>query len=129
MTALSGFRRGAPPEAEIQRAIVTALRLALPRGAIVHHVANEVAAGGAAARKRQAILVGMGLHPGFSDLVVLAEGRVLFLEVKAPDGRLRPDQADFRDAVRAQGFAWELARSIDDALDAHGFATRIRRGW
>ena len=114
----------------MQRAVVAALRVALPRGAIVHHVANEVAAGGPAARKRQAVLLGMGLHPGFADLVVLAEGRVLFLEVKGPEGRLRPAQADFRDAVRAQGFPWALVRSVEDALGAlaaHGFPSRVRR--
>ena len=116
------------PEADLQRQIVRALRAVLPAGAIVHHAANEVR-GGAEARRRQAILVGMGVHPGFADLVVLAEGRVLFLEVKSPRGRLSEAQARFRDDMRAQGFGWALVRSLDDALDAlkaHGVATRIR---
>jgi hypothetical protein len=78
------MRRRGTPEADLQRAVVAALRVALPRAAIVHHCANEVTEPGPRGAKRQAILVGMGVHPGFADLMVLAEGRVLFLELKSP---------------------------------------------
>lgn len=120
-------RRGTP-EADLQRAVVRALRFALPRTAIIHHCANEVTELGPRGAKRQAILVGMGVHAGFADLMVICEGRVLFLELKAPKGRLRPDQEGFRDAVLAQGFGWVLVRSLDDALRAladQGLTTRI----
>jgi hypothetical protein len=122
------MRRRGTPEADLQRAVVQALRVALPRSAILHHSANEVTEPGPRGARRQAILVGMGVHPGFADLVVFCEGRVLFLELKSPKGRLRPAQAAFRDAVLAQGFGWALVRSLDDALGAladHGFTTRI----
>jgi hypothetical protein len=121
-------RRGTP-EAVAQRAIVSALRVALPRSAIVHHCANEVTEAGPRGAKRQAILVGMGVHPGFADLLVISEGRVLFLEVKSAKGRLRPAQDAFRETVLAQGFGWALVRSVDDALAAladHGFTSRAR---
>ena len=65
--------------------------------------------------------------PAFADLMILCDGRILFLELKAPKGRLRPDQEAFREAVLAQGFGWALVRSLDDALGAladHGFASR-----
>lgn len=117
------------PEADIQRQIVAFLRAVLPVGAIVHHSANEIAGRGAAARQRQAILTGMGVHPGFSDLLVLEGGRALFLEVKSQTGRLRPSQEAFRDAVQAQGFAWALVRSQDEVIAVlrdHGFKTRMR---
>lgn len=117
------------PEADAQRAIVQALRFVLPRGAIVHHSVNEVTAGDRRGKTRQAILVGMGVHPGFADLIVLSEGRVPFLEVKSKTGSLNPPQVGFRDTVQAQGFAWVLVRSVDDALAAladHGFITRVR---
>lgn len=120
-------RRGTP-EADLQRAVVHTLRFALPCGTIIHHSANEVAEPGPRGAKRQAILVGMGVHPGFADLMVISGGRVLFLELKSSKGRLRVEQEAFRDAVQAQGFGWALVRSLDDALGAladHGFATRV----
>jgi hypothetical protein len=121
-------RRGTP-EADVQRAIVQALRFALPRDAIVHHCANEVTEAGPRGARRQSILVGMGVHAGFADLMILCDGRILFLELKAPKGRLRPDQEAFRDAVLAQGFGWALVRSVDDALGAladNGFTSRVQ---
>ena len=104
------MNRRSTPEADAQRAIVQALRVVLPRTAIIHHCANEVTEAGSRGAKRQAILVGMGVHAGFADLMVICEGRVLFLELKAPKGRLRAEQEAFRDAVLAQGFGWALVR-------------------
>jgi hypothetical protein len=123
------IRRG-NPEADIQRQIVRALRLVLPPGGIVHHSAHEVRRGGAAGHLAQAVAVGMGVHPGFSDLIVLSEGRVIFLEVKAPAGRLSESQRIFADRVKAQGHGWALVRSVEDAFSAlreAGFRTQIRR--
>ena len=120
-------RRGTP-EADLQRAVVKALRFALPKGAIVHHCANEVTEAGPRGARRQAILVGMGVYPGFADLMVLCDGRVLFLELKSPRGKLSPAQVAFRDSVQAQGLSWALVRSLDDALGAladHGLTTRV----
>jgi len=122
------MKRRGTPEADLQRAVVVALRFALPKGAIVHHCANEVTEAGPRGARRQAILVGMGVHPGFADLIVLCDGRVLFLELKSLKGRLSPAQEAFRDAILAQGFGWALVRSLDDALGAladHGLTTRV----
>ena len=123
------MNRRSTPEADAQRAIVQALRFALPRDAIIHHCANEVTEAGSRGQIRQSILVGMGVHPGFADLMVISGGRVLFLEVKSQTGRLRKSQEGFRETVSAQGFGWALVRSVDDALDAladHGFTSRVR---
>ena len=117
------------PEADLQRSVVTALKFALPKTAIIHHCANEVTEPGPRGAKRQAILVGMGVHPGFADLMVLCDSRVLFLELKSLKGRLSPNQEAFRDAVLAQGFGWALVRSVDDALGAladNGFTSRAQ---
>ena len=122
-----GCRRRGNPEAAIQRAIVAALRLALPPDAIVHHSGHEHRGGDGRAKLAQAIGVGMGVHPGFADLVVVAEGRVAFLEVKTAKGRLSEDQQAFRDIIRAQGLPYAVVRSIGDALCAlgsHGFEIR-----
>ncbi|MEI4262810.1 VRR-NUC domain-containing protein [Roseovarius sp. D0-M9] len=125
------MKRRGHPEADIQRQIVNGLRAILPAGAVLHHSANEVTAGGEAARRTQSILRGMGVWPGFSDLLLISEGRVLFLEVKSQTGRQSDDQRAFQAAVEAQGFVYELVRSLDDALRAlakHGFKTLIK-GW
>ena len=117
------------PEADLQRAVVQALRVALPRTAIIHHCANEVTEPGSRGQIRQSILVGRGVHTGFADLIVISGGRVLFLEVKSQTGRLRKSQEVFRDTVCAQGFGWALVRSLDDALSAladNGFTSRVR---
>ena len=117
------------PEADAQRAIVALLRVVLPRGSIVHHSPNEVGFGGARARNRQAILDGMGVFRGFSDLLVVSEGRVMFLEVKSRAGRLSDAQERFRDMVQAQGLPWALVRSQDDAVAAlqeAGFRLAVR---
>lgn len=122
------MKRRGTPEADLQRAVVTALRFALPKGTIIHHCANEVTEAGPRGAKRQAILVGMGIHPGFADLIILCDSHVLFLELKSLKGRLSPAQEAFRAAVLAQGFGWALVRSLDDALGAladHGFTTRV----
>ena len=123
------MNRRSTPEADAQRAIVQALRVALPRDAIVHHCANEVTEAGSRGQIRQSILVGMGVHAGFADLIVISGGRILFLEVKSPSGRLRKSQEVFRGTVCAQGFGWALVRSVDDALAAladNGFTSRVR---
>ena len=122
------MKRRGTPEADLQRAVVTALRFALPRTANIQHCVNEVTEPGPRGAKRQAILVGMGVHPGFADLMVLCDGRVLFLELKSLKGKLSPDQEAFRDAVLAQGHGWALVRALDDALGAladHGFTTCV----
>ena len=122
------MKRRGTPEADRQRVVVTALRFALPKGAIIHHCANEVTVAGPRGAKRQAILVGMGVHPGFADLIILCDGKVLFLELKSLKGRLSPAQEVFRDAVLSQGFGWALVRSLDEALGAladNGFTTRV----
>ena len=123
------MNRRSTPEADAQRAIVQALRVALPRDAIVHHAVNEIAANDRRGQIRQSILVGMGVHAGFADLMVVSGGRILFLEVKSQTGRLRKSQEVFRDTVCAQGFGWALVRSVDDALGAladHGFTSRVK---
>lgn len=106
------MNRRSTREADAQRVIMQAMRFALPRGAT-----------------HQAILAGMGVHPGFVDLIVISGGRDLFLEVKSQTGRLRKSQEVFGDTVVTQGFGWALVRSVDDALGAladNGFTSRVQ---
>lgn len=119
-------RRG-NPEAEIQRAVVQYLRWALPPGSVVHHSAHEQRGSGAAAQRRQAIAQGMGVCAGFPDLIVLAGCKVLFLEVKAPRGRLSNAQTAMRALIQAQGHDHAVITSVEGAqaaLEAAGMPCR-----
>ncbi len=124
------------PEADIQRPIVKDLRRLLLPPFYVHHSANEVRAGGEQARRRQAILLGMGIHTGFSDLLVAQRLPIwerpllLYMEVKTETGCLTPAEIEFRDLVELMGWPFVIVRSSVDALEAvtaHGFATRMKR--
>ena len=117
------------PEADIQRDIVAKLRWALLPGDRFHHSPNEVRGSSPAHRLLQGILKGMGLCPGFSDLIVLAQGKTVFLEVKTETGKQNKAQRDFEADMVAQGHHYEVVRSWDDvvaALGRAGVKTRVR---
>lgn len=56
----------------------------------------------------------MGLKAGVSDVIVLLEGKVLFIEFKAAKGVQKPKQRDFQQAVEALGFDYHICRSLED---------------
>jgi hypothetical protein len=65
---------------------------------------------------RMARLKRMGLRSGVSDLVFVKDGRVYFLEMKRPGGKISDNQAIFGlDATHA-GAKYEVAWSFDQAL-------------
>jgi hypothetical protein len=83
-------------------------------------VANE-AAGRSAVKQMQ--MISMGLRPGVSDVVVvLPEGRSVFLEVKAPGGKQSPRQQQFQERVDALGHQYYIVRSVEDAALALNFS-------
>lgn len=111
-------------EDTIQAAIVDWLRLVLPN-AIVAHIHNNPRSKIDGARLKK-----MGLVAGAPDLLVcLHGGRGLFIEVKAPKGRVEPEQHAFANNCLVIGWPWFVARSIDDvkgALASLGIETRER---
>jgi hypothetical protein len=58
------------------------------------------------------------LTRGESDLMVLPKGRLefMFIELKAPRGRLSDDQCLFRERVRSLGLEYEVVRSVADCV-------------
>lgn len=61
-----------------------------------------------------------GLPPGFSDLFGHRAGdcRAFYMEVKAPTGRVRPEQAAFIEAMRKRGAIAAVVRSVEEARAA-----------
>lgn len=59
-----------------------------------------------------------GLPKGFSDLFGFrhSDGKIFFIEVKTPSGRLSKDQKHFLEQMRNYGAIAGVARSIDDAI-------------
>ena len=55
----------------------------------------------------------MGLKSGVSDVIVLLEGKVLFVEFKAEKGVQTPKQKDFQQAVETLGFEYHICRSLE----------------
>ena len=58
-----------------------------------------------------------GLPKGFSDLFGfrIPDGRAFFIEVKAPTGRVRPEQQNFIEQMRSNGALAGVARSVEEA--------------
>lgn len=101
------------PEQSIQRAIVDYLRLALPR-AITFAVPN----GGYRTRAEAGVLKAQGVVAGVSDLVILLpDGRVAFVEVKAGKGRVSEAQTDFLATVAGFGHLTAVVRGVADMSD------------
>lgn len=58
-----------------------------------------------------------GVPKGYSDLsgVRRLDGRAVFIEVKTPTGRIRPEQRDFIEAMQKCGALAGFARSVEEA--------------
>ena len=56
-----------------------------------------------------------GALAGYPDLIVCApSGKCLFLEVKAPNGKVSPVQRDLGLRLQGLGYVWAVVRSVDD---------------
>ena len=124
--------RRASPEADLQKVIVRDLKLVLRAPYVLHHSYNE---GGKRSKAVQGILKAMGVHAGFSDLLLIGpERRVLFLEVKPPKGgHQHASQVAFEADVTSFGWPYAIVRSSQDAIAAAenaGFPMlRVRHLW
>lgn len=115
------------PEDDLQKTCLQYLLLAVPQSeAIWFHVPN----GGLRSKRTAAHLKSMGVLPGVADLVfILPGGKVGFVEMKAPKGRLEPEQRDFAARADALGASYYIAKSLDEfigAVEAIGIRPRVR---
>lgn len=101
-------------ERQEQRAILKWLRMVLPTGAMVFHIANEEASGSPARGKA---LLGDGVLPGCPDLVVIWQGRAYWLEVKRQGRRAqtRPAQVEAHRLLSAAGCPVAVVEGPEEA--------------
>lgn len=100
-------------EETIHRAVVDALaRAAKPGIAWTHMPAGEARAKGVAGK-----LKGMGVKPGWPDLLIVKGGRLYGLELKTETGRVSPAQVAAHEALRAAGAEVAIAFGLDAALE------------
>jgi len=100
-------------ESIVQAQIVSALSLA---GVYVFMVPNDAA--GKTNMAKAGRMKAMGLRAGISDLIVMsADGRAHFLEVKTATGVLSPAQIRFSELCIKKGWKYEVCRSVNEAMD------------
>lgn len=56
----------------------------------------------------------IGVRAGISDLILIVNRRVYFIELKMPDGRQSQDQKNFESMVNADGFDYVVIRSKEE---------------
>jgi VRR-NUC domain len=115
--------RRSQPEAEIQRAVCTHLRCRRKPGVIYFAVPN----GGKRWQTEAAILVGLGVRPGVSDLLLFHANKFYALELKAPGKKASPAQEQFLTEVMEQGGYGAVCVGLDQAIDQLE-AWRLLRG-
>jgi len=60
---------------------------------------------------------GIGCHRGISDLIVVKDGRVVFLECKTAKGKMSEHQEKFRSEILGRGGEYVVCRSLEDAME------------
>jgi hypothetical protein len=112
LDASSSSLRRDNPEERLHRTVAHFLRIALKdEECLWWHCPSGEKRGKAAAGKLKA----MGTRPGVPDIcLILPDGKAGFIELKAKDGSLSPEQRRFRDQATAQGARWALCRSVDE---------------
>lgn len=96
-------------ESQIQRQMVAWFRLQYPKF-IIAAVPN----GGFRNKLEASIMKAEGVLAGFSDLIIIADGNVLFVEVKTAKGYQSDLQKEFQANVERMGFQYSVCRSLQD---------------
>lgn len=61
-------------------------------------------------------LKALGMYPGIADLGIVVDGKIHFLEVKAPDGVQSASQRDFAARCTMLNMPYKLVNNLSDAL-------------
>ena len=112
----------AATEADEQKAVIQWWRLVHGKYGVGEHLLMHVANEGSGSVVRGITQKRMGLRPGCPDLFLAVPcGGLsgLWIEMKrAKGGVVRPEQADFLLSLKAMGYAAEVCRGADKAIEA-----------
>ena len=72
-----------------------------------------------------ALMKAAGMVSGVSDLTLLHNGNVYFIELKTPKGKMSENQSNWKMTVEENGFPYYIIREFDDF---RGLVTEIIRG-
>src|SRR5690349_5877207 len=107
-------------EAQIHKAVVQHLKLRGVPGLLFWHTPNSSKLGGKRTKNRIPIEAlinkGLGVRAGVSDLLLLHQGTLYALELKAPGGRPTASQLAFIADVQKAGGHGVVAEDLDRAL-------------
>ena len=98
-------------ESKIQQAVVQWFRLQYPK-----YIIAAVPNGGYRNTKEAAIMQREGILAGFSDLMIIAQHNVLFVEMKTKDGLQSDKQKEFQNKVNRLGFEYVICRSFEQSV-------------
>ena len=98
-------------ESQIQRNIVQWFRMEYPT-----YMIAAVPNGGYRTTAEARIMKSEGVLAGFSDLIIIADKNILFVEVKTSKGRQSDTQKEFQKNVERLGFQYRICRSLSDFI-------------
>ena len=105
-------KRRQHPERSIQRAVIGHLRARAHPGVVFFHVPNGGSRNVVEARNLKLD----GVTAGVSDIIMLHDGNMFALELKAEGGRPTESQLEFIDRVKAAGGYAVWVNGLDAAL-------------
>lgn len=106
----AGRARRASPEEDLQKAVVKFLSVALAGNSEFFHVPNGGKRGFREAQRFKAI----GVKAGVPDLIVVNDGRMIGIEMKAGKQPLSEAQVYYHDRLRLARVPVTVCRSIED---------------
>jgi len=100
-----------PLESDIHKQVANYLDLTLP----VSSVWSTIGHGGMPLHPRTAArLKAQGLKPGIPDVLIVWQGRAIFVEIKRPGGRLSPAQKAMHERITSAGAVVATCFSAED---------------
>ena len=67
------------------------------------------------------ILQGLGAFKGIPDRILHWKGKVIYLEIKAPKGKLSPNQEAFKSQCEKDGIDYLMIKDLDELIDTLKF--------